>query len=529
MTRGSATLYVGECSNLSIVWKRIGRLRPASVHARGGHQTHCRINTAILNEDRRMKRVTLWFHAVEGRLQRRAEKKKLIDALQPPWNTTSWSRLKITPPESTAPAYNNFDDPIPLDALSQRIQVAIPRRMAARWADGDRARGFEEIAFSYVGAIRPDQDEYGWLVELRPQRLRNVHRHNHGDGPFCRFSIAKDDRWKCPGVYVLADGRYPLYVGKSKNLLAIWNQIGRLSQFAVRVGGQQTHCRINASILHAVKEWGTNTSSLQLWFHSIYDEGERSRIKEYLVAFLKPPWNMTRANRSFSSKHWRIEGPILWNLSKESIQFLLPWLTRKEDGYAVMERRLAFHHVGTLKPKQDASGAVVEDVPFFRYHKRERLKPHREGLGPFCKFRIAQERQWRMGGVYVLAGHDSILYVGQTSNLQRRWERYGNISPSDCYFGRQTNCRLNNLILQGSKNGVSFHLWFARIEGSKEERLDIEMKMLGALRPPLNMDHDILWSGRTMVWRYNEINRLLFPTPAPAASAPPAPSLPSGT
>jgi hypothetical protein len=45
---------------------------------------------------------------------------------------------------------------------------------------------------------------------------------------------------------------------------------------------------------------------------------------------------------------------------------------------------------------------------------------------------------------------------------------YGNISPRNCFKGGQeTNCRINNLIYETAKEGVSISLWFLNTQDHK--------------------------------------------------------------
>ena len=149
-----------------------------------------------------------------------------------------------------------------------------------------------------------------------------------------------------------------------------------------------------------------------------------------------------------------------------------------------MKRLIAgykFAKVGRIRLDSD------NEMPQSRYAKANETPLHKYAGGPFCRFSVA--KGWRKGGVYVLAGGDDALYVGECQNLETRWEPmgYGTISPRNCFKGGQeTNCRINNLILQTNKSGTEMSLWFHEVEGGNRERLAIERKLVQVLKPPWN-------------------------------------------
>lgn len=71
-------------------------------------------------------------------------------------------------------------------------------------------------------------------------------------------------------------------------------------------------------------------------------------------------------------------------------------------------------------------------------------------------------------------------------NLGERYNNgYGVISPRKCYKGGQeTNCRINNLILQNFKNKSSIDLYFYETD----ERINIESKLIKEYDPEWNKD-----------------------------------------
>ena len=346
-------------------------------------------------------------------------------------------------------------------------------------------RGFADYSFTRVGAIRPEHDSRGALIEERPESSRNLLLHRYGRGPFCRFRIAQEGRWRRSGVYVLTCGHGVRYVGTCKNLATIWNFVGRITRSAVRYeGGQQTHCRINSLILSEVKQ----EAEPVLWFRAVHDDRARRALKTLLVAALNPPWNLT------STVLPRSLPPTTRFQSQAQDQFVSASVVRPSRGEDVKGARIegtfagySFKQVGPVLPERDDGGEVIAELPQSKFRNERKIPLHKYGRGPFCRFRIA--KGWPRSGVYVLADGDDSLYVGECQDLESRWglNGYGGISPRNCYTGGQeTNCRINNLIYRETKAGARLHLWFHPVEGGKQARLAIESRLVASLRPPWN-------------------------------------------
>lgn len=145
----------------------------------------------------------------------------------------------------------------------------------------------------------------------------------------------------------------------------------------------------------------------------------------------------------------------------------------------------SFRHVSTLKVDRDKNGSVSEFLPQDRYAKKDQTKLHRYGDGPFCRIRIAQDV--RAPGVYMLTSEGEPRYVGRCRNsLRERWgpRGYGAIHPRNCYVGgQQTNCRINNLVLQEAKAGRKLELWFSETS----EPGPLEARLITKLSPPWNL------------------------------------------
>ena len=140
-----------------------------------------------------------------------------------------------------------------------------------------------------------------------------------------------------------------------------------------------------------------------------------------------------------------------------------------------------FVEVGRIRLDKDS------EMPQSRYAKADETPLNKYGTGPFCRFSVA--KGWKKDGVYVLASGVESLYVGECENLERRWGSggYGGISPKNCYKGGQeTNCRINNLILQEKKRGKELTLWFCEIKGGKRKLVEVERKLIQSLEPRWN-------------------------------------------
>ncbi len=344
-------------------------------------------------------------------------------------------------------------------------------------------RSFAEYAFERVGVIQPERDGRGALIEERPESPANLLLHKYGEGPFCRFRIAREDRWRRSGIYVITCGDTVHYVGECQNLAIIWNFVGRITPSAVRYkGGQQTHCRINALILDEARQG----VEVILWFHAVEDDIGRSAGKSRLVDALNPSWNRTSTSfpRSSPSKSRVTSGARAEAVSVSSTR-----PSRKEDEVTLEHSfaGLSFSYIGPIRPERDERGEIIEELPQSKFRNERDLPLHKYGEGPFCQFRVAFG--WQQSGIYVLTNGDDPCYVGECQNLEDRWGTtgYGRISPRNCYKGGQeTNCRVNNLIYRETKTGAKLALWFHSIDGDKQDRLAVESELVAALKPPWN-------------------------------------------
>lgn len=353
----------------------------------------------------------------------------------------------------------------------------------------DVQREFAGIPFVRVGIICPERDAHGRVVEITIPLTSDTPFHRYGRGPFCQFRIAQEGQWRKGGVYIVAGGDVARYVGGCANLAAIWNQVGRISPSAVqKKGGQQTHCRINTAIFNEISQ----VREISLWFHPVDDRAKRRVAKTQLTSDLNPPWNLQGGHRppaihKKTSDQTGRRCDLLGSVQASPIRTTHIWneIIAKEREFG----GLSFARVGRIQPECNGNGNVVEYMPQSRYENRDNLPLNRYGHGPFCRFSIAKRREWGQAGVYVLAHGDRPLYVGECKDMRRRWGPmgYGHISPRACFKGGQdTNCRINNLILQGVNISLDLDLWFRLIEGDVLDRVSIERELIATLHPPWN-------------------------------------------
>lgn len=128
-----------------------------------------------------------------------------------------------------------------------------------------------------------------------------------------------------------------------------------------------------------------------------------------------------------------------------------------------------FSFVDDIELDRDSLGRALEERPASRYNNRKSLRLNMHGEGPFCHFQIKDDKQTLDSlGVYAIVQNPSnVFYIGKctgaTSTLGKRFNSgYGAIHPRNCYQGGQsTNCRINHLILEATKQGelltVVFH------------------------------------------------------------------------
>ena len=141
-----------------------------------------------------------------------------------------------------------------------------------------------------------------------------------------------------------------------------------------------------------------------------------------------------------------------------------------------------FIKVCNLSPERDEKGNLKTFMPQSRYSNQKSLPLNKYGHGPFCKFKIPST--YKTSGVYAIVANDEIKYIGECVNLSSRYNMgYGIISPRNCFKGGQeTNCRINNLILQETSQSNHLYLWFFETDDYK----NIESPLLSNRNPEWN-------------------------------------------
>lgn len=153
------------------------------------------------------------------------------------------------------------------------------------------------------------------------------------------------------------------------------------------------------------------------------------------------------------------------------------------DGAEVQLGEYLFHQICRLVPDVKPDGSVFEIMPQERYENAGGLPLNKYGKGPFCIFRIPQNLDFC--GVYAVFVDCGLKYLGECETLRSRFNTgYGQISPRNCYMGGQeTNCRINNLVLQQAMAGANISLWFLATKKHKT----IERELRSTLSPDWNL------------------------------------------
>jgi len=143
-----------------------------------------------------------------------------------------------------------------------------------------------------------------------------------------------------------------------------------------------------------------------------------------------------------------------------------------------------FKYIQELDPERTLLGKIKIYDPKESYNRKWNTPLNKYGNGPFCRFSLKVKGYWRICGVYAMLNNKGLLYVGQTENLEQRFNSgYGNISPRNCYIGGQnTNCKINSMILNRYLNGENVYLFF--FETADYDH--VEHELIRALKPPYN-------------------------------------------
>ena len=142
--------------------------------------------------------------------------------------------------------------------------------------------------FEHLGQIQPQEDGDGLFPQGLYANARGLAFNQYGQGPFCRFAIARGRNEA--GLYILTRDDQPVYVGECVNVGRRWGPsgYGGISPRNCFSGGQPTNCRINAG----VRVQSRMGAKLDLWFKPLDgDKAARLAAERNLITALSPPWN----------------------------------------------------------------------------------------------------------------------------------------------------------------------------------------------------------------------------------------------
>lgn len=150
------------------------------------------------------------------------------------------------------------------------------------------------------------------------------------------------------------------------------------------------------------------------------------------------------------------------------------------------EENFLFSLLQPIEPERDDQDRILELFPQFNYQNKKNLETHCYGNGPFCRFKINADPQ---PGVYLWVVDHTIIYIGETNNLKKRFNTgYGNISPRNCFKGGQTtNCKMNQVVLKMAKENKYVNLYFYKTDKYK----DVEKELLKSINTEYNKKNNI--------------------------------------
>jgi len=87
----------------------------------------------------------------------------------------------------------------------------------------------------------------------------------------------------------------------------------------------------------------------------------------------------------------------------------------------------------------------------------------------FCKFKLLSDKIDK-SGVYLWVINNEIVYIGEASNLKKRFNSgYGNISARNIFKGGQsTNCKMNRIAMQCFEKNIDINIYFYETSNYKK-------------------------------------------------------------
>lgn len=134
-----------------------------------------------------------------------------------------------------------------------------------------------------------------------------------------------------------------------------------------------------------------------------------------------------------------------------------------------------FDFVDSVTVERNEVGQIDLKMPQHHYDKSGETPIHQYGWGPFCKFYVDTSSYQNTAGIYIFTANHQIVYIGEALDIHSRIQSgYSNISPRNCFEGgQQTNCRINNAILEVIRNRGQVALWAMKTADRKQREAEL--------------------------------------------------------
>lgn len=206
-------------------------------------------------------------------------------------------------------------------------------------------------------------------------------------------------------------------------------------------------------------------SQAYAWYNAGYKAKANRRDKKVLF-FKKNSAIPKSTKKTFSQPSTSSGGYIRTNLSKAKATIMQLSENKKINicGYT-------FHFIQQLIPNCQ-NGEVIKYYPQKNYNNIDNLPLLYYGKGAFCHFSVNAPA---VAGVYIWIVDDEIIYIGETQNLETRFNMgYGNISPRNCFVGGQsTNCKMNKVVMEYYEKHTPIDLYFYETTNNKQVELEL--------------------------------------------------------
>lgn len=206
-------------------------------------------------------------------------------------------------------------------------------------------------------------------------------------------------------------------------------------------------------------------SQAYAWYNAGYNAKANRRDKK--VLFYKKQSAIPKSTKkTFSRLNTSSSGYAQTNVSKTKATVLQTSENKKITicGYT-------FHFIQQLIPNCQ-NGKVIKYYPQKNYNNINNLPLLYYGKGAFCHFSVNAPAT---SGVYIWIVNDEIIYIGETQNLETRFNMgYGIISPRNCFVGGQsTNCKMNKVVMEYYEKHTPIDLYFYETPNNKQVELEL--------------------------------------------------------